>query len=335
MRIGRADTESSVALVAEVGINHEGSLERAKEMVERASESGADAVKLQTFIPELYAPWGDAVRLEVLRRYQLNHEVTAELIDWAHALGITVFSTPFDLESAEFLLSRCSLVKVASGDLTFHPLIERLASSEADIIMSTGASVMPEVEEAFDLVRRHRSLGGSLPAILHCVSLYPADHRTLNLAAIGALKQRFPDAVIGYSDHSLGLDAAVLACGLGARVVEKHLTLDRESSDFRDHALSITPSELAMLRRRIDEAVEMLGEARKIPHPEELEMQNVIRRSIVLSRHAASGAVIDANQLLFLRPGTGISPRDVNNVIGRTLGRDVPAGTILQWGDFV
>jgi N,N'-diacetyllegionaminate synthase len=335
VKIGRADTQSGVALIAEVGINHEGSLERAKEMVERAYESGADAVKLQTFIPEDYAPWGDADRLDLLRRFHLDHQSTSELIDWASGRGVFVFSTPVDLRSADLLVAKCPLVKVSSGDLTFFPLLERVARSDADVILSTGASTIDEVESAVALLRRVRANRWSERelAILHCTSLYPARPETLNLRAIRHLASRFPDAVIGYSDHSLGDEAAVTAVALGARVIEKHFTLDRSLSEFRDHALSMTPVDLARLRSRIDEMEAMLGDGVKVPHADEGPMRVLIRRSIVVSRTIDPGSEVTVGDLKFLRPGSGISPARLQDVVGRVARRPLPPGTVIGWED--
>lgn len=333
MRIGKADTGSAVALVAEIGINHEGSLEMAMEMVGRADEAGADAVKIQTYVPELYAPWGDTRRLEMLRRFHLDRDPTRRLVHWAEKQGITVFSTPFDLNSVEFLLSLSSLVKIASGDITFFPLLERLAQSDVDLILSTGASSLEEVAEAMAILHRSGRPTERAIALLHCVSLYPASPETLNLRAITALQQAFPEATIGYSDHSLGPDAAVLACALGARIVEKHFTLDKDFSAFRDHALSATPRELADLRVRLDDTMLRIGEAKKYPHQAEARTRDVIRRSIVLSDDVVAGTILTRDQFQYLRPGTGISPRLYRNVEGRRTNRDLEAGTVLQWTD--
>lgn len=335
MRIGKADTDTAVALVAEIGLNHEGSLEMAMELVGRADEAGADAVKLQTYVPELYAPWGDMQRLEMLRRFRLDPEATSELFHWAKRQGISLFSTPFDLDSAELLLGLSSLVKIASGDITFLPLLERLALSDVDLILSTGASSLEEVSAAMDILYRLGRPEGGAVAILHCVSLYPAEPATLNLRAITALQRAFPHATIGYSDHSLGTDAAVLACALGARIVEKHFTLDKNFSTFRDHALSATPGELADLRARLDETMLRLGEAQKHPHQGEAQVRDVIRRSIVLSEDVVAGTTLTKAQFRYLRPGTGISPGSYREVEGRRASRDLGAGTVLQWADII
>ena len=335
MRVGKVDTTDRVALVAEVGINHEGSRQRAAELIETADAAGADAVKLQTYIPESYAPWGDVPRLEMLRRFHLDFEATVELIDGAARRGIMVFATPFDIESAKFLVSACPIVKVSSGDLTFEPLIAVIAEADVDLIISTGAASMAEVAQSALFVDSVRSSVGSdrSTGVLHCTSLYPAAPSTLNLNAIKTLQERFPQHVVGYSDHSMGISASVLAVALGARIVEKHFTSDHSFSDFRDHSLSLEPKEFAELRARVNEAEEMLGSSEKAVHVDEYSIQRLVRRSLVVARDIKAGETLRHDDLISLRPGTGLSPRELPRVVGRSVLRPLEAGTALSWED--
>lgn len=300
-------------------MNHEGSEALAKEMVYAAHESGADAIKLQTFVPELYAPNGDSGRLEILRRFRLGFEATADIILEARSRGVTVFSTPLDLESALFLTEHCSIVKVSSGDITFSPLIELLAASDCDMILSTGASTEGEVRRAVQLVKESQSLNfpSRKLALLHCVSLYPAPYELLNLGVITRLKELHPETVIGYSDHSLGIGASCIASGLGARIVEKHFTLDKNQSEFRDHRLSAIPQELAELREYLDMVPSIAPTQAKNVSGAEEQMRLTIRRSIFASRDISAGDVINESDLVCLRPGTGLSPTYFKQLLGR------------------
>lgn len=335
MIIGDCDTSVRAALVAEIGLNHEGSVARAAQMIRSASQAGADAVKLQTFVPELYAPWGDTERLARLRAFGLSHEDTVRLILDAREEGIEVFSTPFDLVSAEVLLRATRLVKVASGDITFAPLIDRLAASDADLIISTGACTLGEVLAAVQrivAVRGHERTAAST-AVLHCVSSYPAPVAELNLTAITVLRESLDGLVVGYSDHSTGVATPALAVAAGARIVEKHVTLDRGLSDFRDHALSVTPDELAEVRARMDAASAAVGDGRKQPQHCEEAMREAIRRSVVIARPLLKGQAISNEDLVCLRPGGGLNPGVMSELIGQRTARALEPGHRLAEED--
>lgn len=334
MKIGPLDTSSKVALIAEIGNNHEGSAGRAEELIEAAFASGADAVKLQTFVPELYVSKAQPARLEQLKRFSLCDDDLHRLLETFGSRGMPVFSTPFDLISLQ-QLSLAPLIKISSGDITFAQLLIAAARAKKDMIISTGASDLFEVQWAVDLVRstweevRYR---GSL-AVLHCVSAYPAPNDSLNLRAIVALGQALPETVIGYSDHALGIEAAVAAVGMGARIIEKHFTLDKKYSSFRDHQLSATPCEFEDLRNRIDELQEMLGTGEKVPHRVEAEMRTVIRRSLATSRNLPEGHKLGADDVCIVRPGSGLAPARLDDVLGRTLRRSTTAGHTLTETD--
>src|SRR5579871_2715448 len=222
MLIGNIDLSRDVLVVAEIGNNHEGSFTRAKELIAAAAETGAQAVKFQTFLPEHYVTRHDTARLARLRRFALSFEQFAELAKIAAGHGLLFFSTPFDLASADALDKFCPIFKIASGDNDFLPLIERVASFKKPILLSTGLADLSDVERARGAAARVWSeLGyeGNM-ALLHCVSSYPTPPMEANLRAIRTLAERF-GCIVGYSDHTLGIDAATLSLALGARVIEK------------------------------------------------------------------------------------------------------------------
>ncbi len=334
MRIGNVDTRAHIALIAEIGNNHEGSIALAEEMIDTAFASGADAVKLQTFVPELFVSRVHADRLKILRSFALPNEELQRLLDDYRSRGLTLFSTPFDLTSLGSL-STAPLLKISSGDLTYCQLLKAAANTKRDIIISTGAATLSEVESAISLISdTWQKVGyqGTLAA-LHCVSAYPAPPEAVNLRAIGSLREAFPGVVIGYSDHSLGIEVALTAAAAGARIIEKHFTLDRSFSDFRDHELSANPREFSQLRERLNYLDVLLGTGVKEPQDVEIEMRSAIRRSVTTNRGLPADHQLEATDICIVRPGSGLPPARFNDVIGRTLIVETSAGHAIVEGD--
>jgi len=336
MKIGSRDSSRDVLLVAEIGNNHEGSLELALELIGTAFQCGADAVKLQTFVPELYVSRRETDRLAALRRFALPFEDVLEIMSAERSAGREVFTTPFDLESVARLEPQ-DLFKVSSGDLTYDALLAACAQSAHRLIVSTGGSRLDEVFEAVRVVENAwEQLGrrGDL-ALLHCVSAYPAPATSANLGAIGTLKRAFPGLTIGYSDHVIGIDVATLAAASGARIVEKHFTLDRHLSDFRDHALSSTPAELSELRERLDFVTSVLGDGAKEPQDVELALLPIIRRSIHALRDLPAGIPLRDGDFALVRPTGGLSPGESRHLLGRSLCRPLSSGDPIVLGDLI
>jgi len=318
VRIGEIDVRERVLVVAEIGNNHEGDYGRARELVAAAAEAGVPAVKMQTFRTERFVSSADPARVEQLRRFELTFDQFGELAELAHSLGLLFLSTPLDLESANFLAGVVDGFKIASGDNDFYPLIERVAASELPLVVSTGVSDLGQVERTVAAVEGVRSDARDSLALLHCVSAYPADPSQLNLRAIPFLAERFPYA-IGYSDHALGSTAALAAVALGARIVEKHFTLEGIESDFRDHALSATPAQMGELVREVASLEQMLGSAGKEVDPGEAGINSAIRRSIAAAGDLEAGRTLAADDLMWVRPGTGLRPGHESELVGRTL----------------
>jgi len=333
MKIDGFDLDEKVFVIAEIGNNHEGDFSVAQEMVAHAAETGADAVKFQTFIPEHYVSASDVVRLERLRKFQLSREQFAQLARQAKSLELVFFSTPFDLPSAQFLDAIQPLFKIASGDNNFYPLIETVAGLKKPMIVSTGLADMKLLTE---VRRRIRAIWGpSDPglAFLHCVASYPVPPEQANLAAIPALAREFPDVTVGYSDHTLGIDAAVMAVAAGARIVEKHFTLAKNYSDFRDHQLSADPSDMKALVARIREVSAMMGKKEKIPQDCEEALRGAVRRSIAASRRLPAGTVLGVADITWVRPGGGIAPGEEESVLGKKLNRAFNQGEVFDPAD--
>ena len=260
MQIGPFDLDKRILTIAEIGNNHEGDFETAKKLVAEAAEAGVDAVKFQTFRTEHYVSASAKERFDRLKKFELTQDQFRELADIAHKAGMLFISTPFDVVSAEFLGGVADAIKIASGDNNFYPLLERVANTGKPVIFSTGVSDIEQVRKTLDCIRKtwkSKGKDGDV-AILHCVAAYPVPAEEASLASIGEIRKIFGETV-GYSDHTEGIDAAFLAVAAGARIIEKHFTLDHNFSDFRDHQLSADPGELKLLVEKIREAEKMMG----------------------------------------------------------------------------
>jgi len=337
-------------VIAEAGVNHNGSLDLAIELIDAAAEAGADAVKFQTFSAEsLCLPGAPKARYQaertgqgdqfsMLKALELPPDSYPTLLDRCKKAGIMFLSTAFDADSVDMLVKiGMERIKIPSGEITNTPLLAHMAAKKLPLILSTGMSSLDEVHLALEVIRdTFRQKGVTRPlremvTVLHCTSSYPTSMVDVNLRAM----QTLADATglpVGYSDHTKGTLVAPVAVGLGAKVIEKHLTLDRGLAG-PDHAASVTPPELAQMIKDI-RAVEMaLGDGEKNPRDSELENRVLVRRSIVLRRRVSAGIRLSRDDLVFLRPGTGIAPSHVVEVIGRRVSRALPAGYVLRWED--
>jgi sialic acid synthase SpsE len=321
-----------VQIVAEIGNNHEGSLDAARRLVELAAGCGADAVKFQTFRPAHYVSAANAERYARLQRFELSPAAFAELAELARSLGLQFISTPFDLGSADVLEPIVDAFKIASGDNTFYPLLERVAGSPKPLILSVGLLDLEGVRASLQFIRDRRPAGAGDITVLHCVSAYPVPPAEANLQAIATLARELGCAV-GYSDHTVGADAAPLAVALGATLIEKHFTLDKQYSDFRDHQLSADPDELREIVRRVRIASEMLGSGNKALQASEAASQEQMRRSIVAAGEFPAGHVLTLADLTWVRPGGGLAPGQESQLVGRALVKPVRFGDRLTVAD--
>lgn len=316
------DLEQKRLLIAEIGNNHEGDAKVAMEMVEAAAEAGADAVKVQVINPERLVNIAHKERLAQLKRFQLSASVFHDMAGLARSKGILFIATPFDDQSLEGVLDCVSAVKIASGDLTYVQLLAAAARTGKPILLSTGMGTLSEIEAAIEAIEGHlpegRELADSL-AILHSVTSYPTPAAEANLRAIETLRDAF-ELTVGYSDHTLGIDAAMVAASLGARIIEKHFTLDKGRTTFRDHALSADPAEMRRLSAFLRSLDAMLGDGEKQPMPCEWDSLVSARRSVVAARDLAAGVRLTVHDLDFVRPNDGLAPTDAWMLIGHRLG---------------
>ncbi len=326
MKIGPLDLNHEVLIVAEIGNNHEGDVALAEELIGLAAEAGANAVKFQTIAPERLVASSETQRIRQLERFTLSRADHERLAKAAGEAGVQFISTPFFLEAVDWLSPLVAAFKVASGDNDFAPLLEAVAATGMPLIVSTGMLDLDGVRDAktvIDNVWNARSQHPGL-ALLHCVSAYPTTAEDANLSAIRELVP-FCDAV-GYSDHTLGIDAAVLAVALGARVIEKHFTISKDFSQFRDHQLSADPQELATLVERVRAAEAMLGGGGKRLLESETATAAAARRSIVAGKDLAKGVCLKLEDLDWLRPAGGVSPARTREFLGRSLNRALKRG---------
>lgn len=321
-------------VIAEAGVNHNGSLDFAYRLVDVAAEAAADFVKFQTFRTEaLVTPTAQKAdyqkratghtesQFEMLKKLELDESAFRELAAYARSKNIGFLSTPFDIESARFLATLgVSAFKVSSGDLTNLPFLRELASMGLPIILSTGMATLGEIEEAVETCERAGVPINRL-TLLHCTTEYPAPVEDINLRAMLTIANAFPGATFGYSDHSEGVEIPIAAVALGAQVIEKHFTLDR-AMEGPDHKASLEPAELAAMVRVIRRVGAALGDGRKRPSASELPNRQIARKSIVAARPIAKGEVFNEQNLSIRRPGSGISPARWDSLIGLPASRD-------------
>jgi N,N'-diacetyllegionaminate synthase len=330
---------ASVFVVAEIGINHDGSVSHAERLIDAAAESGADAVKFQSYrvdrllIPsrERYAQQmdGSESAYQMLRRCELSWEDQAKLKQHADARGVLFMSTPFDEESADFLDTLgVPVFKIASADITHVPLLRHIAAKGKPILLSTGMSFLSEVADAIYVLR---SSGAKEILLMHCVSAYPAGPQHMNLRALQTLQSYF-ELSVGLSDHSEGILLPLVAVSLGAVLLEKHFTLDKNAPG-PDHKASMDPNDLKLLIKSLREVEASLGDGRKRPSEVEEESRLFSRRSIVAAVDIRAHETIAQWMLAFKRPGSGLEPRHWEKVIGMTARRNIGKDTILQWED--
>jgi N-acetylneuraminate synthase/N,N'-diacetyllegionaminate synthase len=321
MIIGGHDLNRQRLLIAEIGNNHEGDPQLALELVAAAAEAGVDAIKVQVIDPLRLVNRSQTERIAQLTRFRLPLAVLAQMAEAARARGVLFLASAFDTDSLTALAPLIAAVKIASGDLDFTPLLVCAAGLGKPILLSTGMATLAEVRTAVETIAAHRPAGDALAeqlVLLHCVSLYPAPLAEANLRAIATLREAF-GLTVGYSDHTLGTEAAVAALALGARVIEKHFTLDKRRTTFRDHALSADPEDMARLAAAVHAYEAMLGGGAKEPSAAELEMAGAARRSIVAARDLPAGTQLSAADLDCVRPRNGMLPAAAASLIGRRL----------------
>ena len=330
-----------VFIIAEAGVNHNGKLELAYKLVDAAVEAGADAVKFQTFKPEkVVSKFAKKAKyqkettdlaesqLDMIKKLDLGYEAFAELEKYCDKKGIIFLSSPFDLDSIEFLDQLgLDIFKIPSGEITNLPYLRKVGSLNKQVIMSTGMADLKEVKEALDVLI---SCGADKEdiAILHCNTEYPTPFDDVNLKAMLTIRDEL-SVKVGYSDHTLGIEVPVAAVALGAEVIEKHFTLDK-NMEGPDHRASLEPDELKAMVSAIRNIEKAMGNRIKRPSPSELKNKPIARKSIVAARNIRKGEPFTVENLAVKRPGTGISPMRWDEVSGRIAKRDFLADELIE-----
>jgi N-acetylneuraminate synthase/N,N'-diacetyllegionaminate synthase len=342
-RIGRrlVGQTGSVYVIAEAGVNHDGDLAAARDLIAAAAAAGADAVKFQAFAADRLVTRGApsaAYQLQagqspdqhaMLRRLELNPDQFACLAEDARSRDIEFLATPFSLPDLQFLVSlRVPAIKLASTDIVNGPLLDAAAETRLPVLLSTGAADLYEIQAA---VRRFSQPKAGPLALLHCVSSYPAPEDQANLAAIVTLARAF-HCVVGFSDHTESITMGAYAAAAGARIVEKHLTLDRRRLG-PDHAFSLEPQAMAEYVQHIRHAARLLGDGRIRITDAQREVRRLARGSVVTASDIPAGQTIRRDMLTVKRPGLGISPLEIDSVVGRCACRAIPVDTHLSWDD--
>lgn len=328
-----------VFIIAEAGVNHNGRLDLAFDLVDAAVGTGVDAVKFQTSKVELgmsrfaqkakyqlETTNANESQIEMIRRLELSYDATKKLSDYCEKRGITFISTPFEEESADFLYALgVPFYKIGSGELTNLPFLEYVAKKGKPIVLSTGMSFLSEVEDAVNTIS---NAGCKELALLHCISNYPAEDKDVNLMAMITLKQVF-NLPVGYSDHTVGYEISLAAVVLGAGIIEKHFTLDKNLPG-PDHLASLEPDELKRMVESIRRVEKSLGDGVKRPATSEFNVKCVARKSLVAACDIQPRTIITKSHIVIKRPGTGLAPGDFKTLLGKKARVFIPEDTVLD-----
>lgn len=330
-------------IIAEAGVNYEGSMEIAKRLIDEAKEGGADAIKFQTYKAETIASkdspaYWDQTKEPTDSQFKLfkKHDKFwkkeyIELKEYCDTVGIEFMSTPFDVESAIFLNELMDVFKVSSSDITNKPFIEFMCDFGKPIILSTGASYLHEVEEALQWINNK-----NVPvALLHCVLNYPTENKNAHLGMIRGLMKKYPDTIIGYSDHTLPQEMQILQAAtlMGSKILEKHFTHDK-TLPGNDHYHAMDMHDLKKFNTQLDEIICFVGDENVYSLDSENISRANARRSLVAKRAIPKGKVVEYDDLTWKRPASGVSPRDIDILIGKTAMEDVNEDEVIKWNKF-
>ncbi|WP_318432651.1 N-acetylneuraminate synthase [Photobacterium leiognathi] len=331
---------NKIFIIAEAGVNHNGDINLAKKLIDAAATAGVDAVKFQTWKTELLvtedAKMADyqvqntqreETQFEMLKRLELSYSDFSELKTYCDDRNIQFMSTPDEEQSATFLNGLQPIFKIGSGELTNTPFLRHIANFGKPVILSTGMGYLSEVEHAISTLR-DADLSLDMITVLHATTDYPTAPRDVNLRSMQTILNAFPGINVGYSDHTLGIEIPVAAVALGAKVIEKHFTLDKTMSG-PDHKASLEPQELADMVHAIRNIELALGNGWKVPTHTEKANRNIVRKSLVASKDIVMGSPITADMLEIKRPGNGISPTRWDEVIGSIAKKNYQKGELI------
>ena len=330
-------------LIAEAGVNHEGDIDVARRLIDEAKEGGADAIKFQTYKASTIASknspsYWDLTKEPTDSQFNLFQKYDkfwkdefVALSEYCRDVNIDFLSTPFDVESASFLSELMPVFKISSSDMNNKPFIEFICQFGKPLILSTGASYLWEIEQTLSWI----DLSKNPVSLLHCVLNYPTDDENANLAVIKTLIDKFPHLAIGYSDHTMPKDMKTLeiAAILGAKIIEKHFTHDKELPG-NDHYHAMDKNDLKTFKSNLNRVFEIIGSSVRAPLNSEILSRKNARRSLVAAKDIKANSLIQASDITWKRPGLGIDPRDLSQLVGMKSKKDIESDTVLQWNLF-
>ena len=330
MNLFGKDLDRELAVVAEIGVNHEGDANVAAELIRLAAAAGADAVKFQTYTPERFAAANDQERLARVSRFGLSDNDHRELAKVAAEARIGFFSTAVTEDVVPFLAQLGDVIKIASGDLDFEPVIRAAAATGKIVFLSTGLGTIEEIDRAVAWV--DEAIGNAALAdrlvLMQCTSAYPAPAEDAHTAVIPFLRERY-GVRVGYSNHVLGPAACYAAAALGATLFEVHFTNRKDGREFRDHELSFEPDELEALVETLPQIRSAVGKAEKARQPSEAPLLPLVRKGVVASRDLAAGTVLTRDDLMFARPATEFGAAEIGTLVGKTLSVGLSRGELV------
>jgi len=331
MFIENFNLNKNVFIIAEIGNNHEGNFKLAKELIGLAAKCGVNAVKFQSIDPEKLVRPNEYVRIKQLKKFQLSFKEYRQLAKYAAKKNLLFMITPFDIDSVKFINSIAPVIKISSGDNNFYQMLNAIAETGKPLIMSTGLSDINQIKKSVKFIEaKWKKMKIKQEVwLLHCVSLYPTPYEKSNLKNILNLKKISNN--IGYSDHTVGMEACLVAVTLGARIIEKHFTIDNNYSNFHDHKISLNPKDMQQLVKsiRIIEKTIIKNNKTKIVDRLEKVAAKKIRRSIVANKNLYKDQVIKYDDLTWLRPGEGLSPGNEKKIVNKKLKKNILVGDII------
>lgn len=318
-------------IIAEIGNNHEGKISNAKKLIKLASKAGADAVKFQTFVTDKFINPKDIKRFNQLKKFELGFDEFKKLYDYSKKQGLKFISTPFDLISAKFLNKYCDIIKISSGDNNFFPLLDYFLNRKKKIIISTGMMSANDVGVLLKRIKNKLNKKKILEriALLHCVTSYPALDKDLNLNSIPFLINNYK-ITVGYSDHSIGHEACISAVALGAKIIEKHFTINKNFSKFRDHKLSADFIEMKTIVSSIRKIENQLGKFDKKTTMVEKKIQKKIRRGIYAKENLKKNQIINEKNIEFFRGSENVDYKYFNNFLGKKLTKNIKKFKLIK-----
>ena len=316
-------------LIAEIGNNHEGSFKRAKKLIDLAKQAGADAVKFQTINPEKFHHQDEKKQLKKYHKFKLSDHQFQKLSSYSKKKNLLFISTPFDLKSARFLRGIVDIIKISSGDNNFIPLIDICIKFKKPTIISTGLLTEKEIYKLYNYLKDKIDI--KKLCFLHCVASYPVDPKDANISFIKRLKKKLPNIVIGYSDHTVGPYASILASSIGSMVIEKHFTDDKNFSNFRDHFLSADKEELTLISQFLKNQNIYLGKGKKVKlEKEEKKNYNNLRRSIYATKNIKKNEILNENNISILRPFKKNNIKNYKKIVNKKSKKNYLSGELIS-----